>query len=181
MLIRFRPATIAAFLLIACVTSRAQDDVPGRWFVINQYGLCLLGIQGVGISSFAIAVPPDKLLRVAAVLEEPPTLARGYGTVAAVTPNRYWGLVDRFQQVTLPFKKGADEMMRATDDRANDRMIEAWVTHREFLDVLDLIERAANDRDGLLLVRYGSFEQRFMIGKGNGKIRTIRACAQTAN
>ena len=97
--------------------------------------------------------------------------SHGLGTIAPETPGRVWGLLDRFQQMTLPFTMW-------TTPRGNESYA-ALATREEFRGMLGAVEGAAGDAKGALRFRYGDLEERFPTGGGGGKdkVAEMRACA----
>jgi hypothetical protein len=54
----------------------------------------------------------------------------------------------------------------------------AALSRKEFLDLIDLMDRAVNDPDGAILFDYGGAQERFPTRNGTGRIAPMRACAE---
>jgi hypothetical protein len=100
-----------------------------------------------------------------------PEARQGPGTVSSVAPNQLWGLLDSRYKLTLQFKL-------PNAQSARDVNFGAIVSRKEFLEVLDLVDRSARDPDGAVRFDYDKLAERFVTGRGKGKVAPMRACAE---
>jgi len=166
----------SALVLLACwmwpCHAIEQENVPGRWHLETLERYCRLMLEGRQ-STFSIVLDEHRHGVFVALTggRKTENKSHGLGTIAPETPGRVWGLLDRFQQMTLPFTMW-------TTPRGNESYA-AVATREEFRGVLGAVERAAGDAKGALWFRYGDLEERFPTGSGGGKdkVAEMRACA----
>jgi hypothetical protein len=152
----------------------AQENVPGRWHFAEdgESKTCILAGQGFNSGLAIIAQPNQRYVSVTLQRgRRPADSDHGLGTLVAATPNSLRRIINRLDEVAIPFIRDAP------DSRPNVvASYTAAVTFNEVQKVLRLIKIAGDDTDGSLLLRYGGLEERFLASASKNEVAAMQAC-----
>jgi hypothetical protein len=150
----------------------AQENIPGRWHFQEdrESKSCVLIGEGLK-SAFGIVARPNQLMMSLSLQQSrrPADRDDGPGTITVASTNTLRGLLNRFEQVTVPFVRSSQE----------GHLAAAYIGHvsrSELQKVLALVKTASDDADGALMFRFGNLEERFLAGRGMSQVILMQAC-----